>query len=114
MSRTRSPGWMARRSSLASSMAVAVATSASTAAAVTRELEGVREQIFQNLLQALGVRVDRARQVRQELDDELEPLGLGQMIERPLDEAVEIREPHLAHVDDDGPRLDLGQVEDVV
>ena len=52
-----------------------------------RELESVREQVLQDLLEALGVRVDRARQVRQELDDELEPLGLGQMIERPLDEA---------------------------
>jgi hypothetical protein len=36
------------------------------------------------------------------------------MTERPLDEVVQVGEHHLAHVDDDRPGLDLGQIEDVV
>ena len=48
------------------------------------------------------------------MDTELEALGLGEVIERALDEAVQVHEPHLTDVDDDGPGLDLGQVQNVV
>ena len=41
-------------------------------------------------------------------------LGLGDVAERALDVALQVEQPQLADVDDDGARLDLRQIEDVV
>ena len=49
-----------------------------------------------------------------DVDLELEPLGFGDVAERPLDVVEQLREAQLADVDDDRARLDLRQVEDVV
>ena len=78
------------------------------------ELEGVREQVLENLLQALGVRLDGARQVGRRLDGEFQILRLGHVIEGSLDESVEIREAQIAQIHGHRSRFDLREIEDVV
>jgi hypothetical protein len=83
-------------------------------ATVMREFERIAEQVFDDLLQPLRIGENRFRQLRIELDVELDFLRLRDMAEGPLDVAVEIGEPQLAHVDHDRARLDLREVENVV
>ena len=82
--------------------------------AFVRELERVRQQVLDDLLHALDVREHRARHVRIELHLERDLLRLGDVAERALDVALQIEQPQLADVGDDGSRLDLREIEDVV
>ena len=82
--------------------------------ALVRELERVRQQVLEDLLQALGVGGDRLGQARIHADLEVQALGLGHVAEGALDEALQLVQAHLADVDRDRARLDLRQVEDVV
>ena len=82
--------------------------------ALRRELERIREQVLEHLLQALGVGLDRGRQVGGGFDGELESLLLGDVVEHAFDHAVQLGEPHLTDVHHHGARLDLRQIEDVV
>ena len=52
--------------------------------ALGRELEGVRQQVAQDLLDALRVRLERDRQVRIQLDLEVQLLGERDRAERGL------------------------------
>src|SRR5690348_15120652 len=79
-----------------------------------RELERVRQQVLQHLLQALQVGEHRRRQPRISADEEIDALRLGDVAERALDVARELVEANVRRVHDDGARLDLRQVEDVV
>ncbi len=81
--------------------------------AVRRELESVGKKIFQDLLQALRVGRDRARQIRIELDQEGQVLLLGKVLEVPLAGIAQRSEPHFLGLDRDGARLDLGQIQNV-
>jgi len=78
------------------------------------ELERVRQQVPQDLLEPLRVGRDGPGQTGRQLDLHRDPLGLGHRPERPLDVAPQVVERHVAHVDRHRPRLDLGHVEDVV
>ena len=82
--------------------------------AAVRELERVREQVLDDLLQALGVGGHRRRQLRVAADEEVELLRLGHVAERALHVAAQLVQAQLAHVHRDRARLDLRQVEDVV
>ena len=79
-----------------------------------RELEGVRQQVLQDLLQALHVGNHRLRQARIEADEEIDALGFRHVAEGALAVVLQVVEAQLAHVDDDGAGFDLRQVEDVV
>ena len=81
---------------------------------IGREFHGVRQQILQDLLQALGIAVHRSRHALRELHAERQVLGLGDMAEVALDVFAQTRERNLFDIDRDRPRLDLRQVEDVV
>jgi len=79
------------------------------------ELERVRQQVLEDLLQPLLVRLDRRRDVRTvHLDLERELLVLRDGAERPLDELAEVAELHVGHVHVHASRFDLREVEDVV
>ena len=81
---------------------------------LVRELESVRQQILQHLLQALGIGEHRLRQARIEPDEEIDVLRFGNVPECPLDVAVQILEQQVRRLDDDRAGLDLRQVQDVV
>src|SRR5262249_6472528 len=82
-------------------------------AAALGELEGVGEQVLDDLLQALRVRADGVRQAARELEVELEALRVRHVAEGAVDVLAEVLDRGRADVDDDGARLDLGEVEDV-
>ena len=84
-------------------------------AALLGELDGVREQVLQHLLEALLVREDSRWDVRTaDLDRQLEALFGGQRAERALDELADLLQLYLRRVHAHLPGLDLRQVEDVV
>src|SRR6266404_3224773 len=76
-------------------------------AAPPRELEGVGEEILDDLLQPLGVRDHGSRFCRIEPHRELESLRLRDVSEGALHVAAQIYQAQLADVDRDGPGLDL-------
>ncbi len=82
-------------------------------AALSRELEGVGEEIFQDLLQALRIRRDHSREIAQELDIEREALGVGNVPEVALHRIAQRRHADLLGLDRDRARLDLGQIQDI-
>src|SRR4029079_2633918 len=82
--------------------------------AFVRELEGVRQQGLQHLLQALAVGEHRLRQLRVEADEEIDILRLGDVAERALDVAAQLVEHQVGRIDQHRAGLDLRQVEDVV
>jgi hypothetical protein len=79
-----------------------------------RELEGVGQQVLDDLLQALGVRRDGRRQLRVAADEEVDLLRFGHVPERALHVTTHLVQAQLAHVHRDRARLDLREVEDVV
>ena len=79
-----------------------------------RELEGVRQEVLQHLLQALRIGEHRPRQVRILANEEVDVLGLGDVTERALDIAAQLIEHQVGGLDRHGSGLDLRQVEDVV
>src|SRR6266540_1640534 len=84
-------------------------------AALLCELERVRQQVLEHLLETLLVRLDRGWDVRAvHLDLEAEVLVLGDRSERTLDEVAQVGELHVADVHFDAVGFDLGEFEDVV
>ena len=79
-----------------------------------RELEGVREEVLQYLLQTLGIADERPWECRIEIDVERESLGFRNVVEHPMDGVPERREHELFGFHRDRARLDLREVEDVV
>ena len=82
--------------------------------AVVGELHGVRQEVAQDLLEALLVGDDRGRQRRVAVDREAQALLLGERAERALHVVAQVDQRELAEVEVHLARLDLGQVEDVV
>ena len=78
------------------------------------ELERVREQILQYLLQPFGVGKHRLWQPWIEADEEVHVLRFGDMAEGALDIAAQIVEVKVGGVDCHRAGLDLGQIENVV
>ena len=107
--------WLAwRSSSLSADQPLVGAGDRERHRALVRELERVRQQVLDDLLQPLDVGDQRLRQRLLDVDPEVEVLRLGEVAEAPLDRAVQVVDAHLADVDRDRARLDLRQVEDVV
>ena len=95
--------------------ATSPARSSSVTLPLVRELERVRQQVLEDLLQPLGVGEHRrAAGSGPSWIDEVDALRLGHVAERALDVAAQLVEAQLADVDDHRARLDLRQVEDVV
>ena len=82
-------------------------------AALGGELQGVGQQVLEDLLQALGVGDQAALQRGIDLDVEAEALRFRLMAERPRHGLEHVGEEDLLGVDGDGAGLDLGEVEDV-
>ena len=82
-------------------------------AAVLGELEGVREQVLEHLLQALLIGEERAPELRVELHVEGELARFGVVAEGSRHRLEQRRERELRRLDGDRARLDLRQVEDV-
>ena len=83
-------------------------------AALLRELEGVREQILEHLLEALAVAVDGRRRVGLDVDGERQTLLMGNRLERALRERLDVLDGkvHRAHLH--LARLHLRQIKNVV
>ncbi len=77
------------------------------------ELERVRQQVLEHLLQALGVGDDAPVEIGRDLHLELEAAVVRLVAERPRHAFEEVGEDDLFGVDGDRAGLDLGQVEDV-
>ena len=82
-------------------------------AALLGELERIREQILEHLLQALGVGDQAAREVRIGVDFEGEPAVFGLVTERPGDHFEQAAEEDFFGFDRDSAGLDLRKVENV-
>ena len=82
-------------------------------AALGGELEGVRQQVLQNLLQPLGVGDDAAGEVRVDVDVERKLAVFGLVPERPPDRLEQVRGQNLLGIDRDGAGFDLRQIENV-
>ena len=79
------------------------------------ELERVREQVLDHLLQPLLVGLDRGWHVRAaHLDLEAQLLVFRDRAERALDEVAQVGQLDVSDVDVHASRLDLREVEDVV
>jgi hypothetical protein len=83
-------------------------------AAGVGELERVREQVLEDLLEPLVVGDDRHRKLGVDLDLEIEPVLLGDGAECPLGVLADVRERDRREVELHPPGFDLRQVEDVV
>ena len=82
-------------------------------AALRRELEGVGEQVGEDLLQPLRVGRDDAAQARVDLDFEREVATVRFVPERARDHVEQRAEEDVLRVDGDRPRFDLREIEDV-
>ena len=82
--------------------------------ALLGELEGVRQQVFQDLKEARLVGHDHARQVVTELHLQRQPLVGGHVGEQVLQRLADAGQRHVGRVGADRARLDLRQVENVV
>ena len=82
--------------------------------AVLGELEGVREQVFEDLLQALRVGLETLRQVAVELDVEVELLVFGDVAEGAIDVILQMAERQFTDVDRNRAGFDLRKIENVV
>ena len=77
------------------------------------ELEGVRQQVLQHLLQALGVGGQAALEQRVDCHVEREAPAFRFVPERPSHHVEQAGEGNLLGIHRDGAGLDLRQVEDV-
>ena len=82
--------------------------------ALVRELEGVREQVAQDLLQSVRVREQAARQVHSLFDLEGHAFVCGDALEDPLQIRDHRRDGHFRQMKFDLARLDLGEIQDLV
>ena len=78
-----------------------------------RELEGVGQQVAQDLLQPRAVAADGRRQARLEFQREGQSLALGDVAEAALHRLGQVGEGQRFGLHGDGAGLDLRQVEDV-
>src|SRR5581483_3569464 len=84
-------------------------------AALLGELDRVRQEVLEDLVQPLRVGGDRRRHVRpRDLDVQLEALVLRERAERPLDVVADVADRDVGDSNVHLPGLDLRQVEDVV
>ena len=82
-------------------------------AALRGELERVRQQVLEHLLQPLGVGDDAAAEIGIEMNLERQLPVVGLVAERPRHHVEQVGEEDLLRVDRDGAGLDLRQVENV-
>ena len=82
--------------------------------AVGGELDGVGEQVLEDLLEALRVAVHERRQVVGELHVERQVLGLGHVPEVAVDVVAQAGEGDFLDLDGDGAGLDFREIENVV
>ena len=82
--------------------------------AVRGELDGVGQQVLEDLLEALRVAVHEARQVLGELHVERQVLGLGHVPEVAVDVVAQAGEGDFLDLDGDGAGLDFREIENVV
>ena len=73
----------------------------------------LRQQVLQDLLQALGIGDDAAAEIGVELDVERQALRFGLVAERPRHGLEHVGEEDLLGVDGDRARFDLAKIEDV-
>src|ERR1700683_3286907 len=78
------------------------------------ELEGIRQEVLENLLEPLRVRLEGTRQGRVDVDVERQALRLGELVERAIHAVTQGGEGDLLGLDGDRAGLDLRQIEDVV
>ena len=79
------------------------------------ELQRVREQVLEHLLQPLGVGVDDlGRQVLAQFDGEIQTLAVGHVPERPRAEVVQFAEADAADFHVHLAGFDLAQIQNVV
>ena len=78
------------------------------------ELDRVRQQVAEHLAEPLPVGEQVARRLGARLDGEVQPLLGGERLERGLDVLEQRGQREPLRVDVHPPRLDLGQVQDVV
>ena len=83
-------------------------------ASLLGELEGVGEEVLQDLLQALRVGANVRGDLRLDLDREIQPLLLGDRPEVAIDELLQVGDGDVARLDLHLARLDLAEVEDLV
>ena len=83
-------------------------------AAVLRELEGVGQQVREDLPEPLPVRRDRLGCQRRHVDSELEPLLRRHGLERPRQGVHNLRRRDRLRMDLDGAGFDLRQIQNVV
>ena len=83
-------------------------------AALLSELERVAQKILEHLMHPRGVGMDRPRQVRRQIDVEVERLVDGHLPERLVHGVGDLGERQIAQADGHHARLDLRQIEDVV
>jgi hypothetical protein len=82
--------------------------------ALLRELDRIADEVREHLAQPAGVSAQSARHVVTDEAEQLERAGLGRLRERAEDLADRPPQVEVHHVEVDAPRLDLGEVEDVV
>ncbi len=82
--------------------------------AALRELERIRQQVLQDLLEPLDVGPERGRNVRRDLDAERDLVHGRDLAERALDVVLQLGEPLLIDIQRDRAGLDLGQIEHIV
>ena len=82
-------------------------------AALRGELERIGQQIFQHLLQALGIGGDGASEIRIEMNVERQLTSVRFMTERPRDHVEHIGEEDLFRIHGDRAGLDLRQIQDI-
>ena len=82
-------------------------------AALGGELERVRQQVLEHLLQPLGVGGDAAAEIGIDVDFERQLPRFRLVAERPRHHVEQVGEEHLLGVDRDGAGLDLGQIENI-
>src|SRR5258706_4190038 len=83
-------------------------------AAFLCKLEGVGQQVAQDLLKALRVGENASGQIGIEFQGEVKILGLGHVAERALDVFVQFTEAQFRDIHRHRARFDLGQVQDVI
>jgi hypothetical protein len=77
------------------------------------ELEGVGQQVLQDLLQPLGIGDHAAIEPRIDLRIEGQLAIVGLVAERPRHGIQQVAEEHLLRIHRDGTGFDLGQIQDV-
>ena len=78
------------------------------------ELEGIGEEVADDLFEPLRIGEDLPRQFRIEIHAKIQRLVFGHVAEGPLHIGLQLRKAQLGNIKRDGAGLDLGQVEDVV